>query len=157
MYKEKCRQDDSTLTPPMLIGMVSRMHHNLVRSAESAEERDLLSQTSSRLILRRLSRGDGIMQVELASDIELNTSTVSITLGKLENDGYIRRRTDKSDRRATRVYLTEKGLQLNEGMLNRLETYDARMMEGITPEETELIKGILIKMRNNLSDAGARE
>ncbi len=157
MYKEKCRQDDSTLTPPMLIGMVSRMHHNLVRSAESAEERDLLSQTSSRLILRRLSRGDGIMQVELASDIELNTSTVSIALGKLETDGYIRRQTDKSDRRATRVYLTEKGLQLNEGMLNRLETYDARMMEGITPEETELIKGILIKMRNNLSDAGARE
>jgi DNA-binding MarR family transcriptional regulator len=55
---------------------------------------------------------DGRKQQELADIIGIDKAAVTRALLRLEESGYIRRKEDKKDRRATRVYLTAKGRKL---------------------------------------------
>jgi DNA-binding MarR family transcriptional regulator len=55
---------------------------------------------------------DGRKQQELADIIGIDKAAVTRALSRLEASGYIRRKEDKEDRRAMRVYLTARGRKL---------------------------------------------
>ena len=65
-------------------------------------------------IIGMLSRGNGLSQLDLSKKLVLAAPTVSLTLQKMEYEGYIERKPDESDARITRVYLTEKGFAVDE-------------------------------------------
>ena len=71
---------------------------------------------------------DGRKQQELADTIGVDKAAATRALSRLENNGYVRRRKDKHDRRAIRVYLTRKGLDLR----GQLETAAAASMDAMT-------------------------
>ena len=52
---------------------------------------------------------EGIRAKQIAAQAGINQSSVSESLGKLEDDGYIRRTTDPTDKRATLIFLTDLG------------------------------------------------
>ena len=138
---------DDMLTPPMLIGRIARVHRNALRSRESDP---IMSQNSKRTLLFCLSREEGITQLELAKAAGLKPPTVSIALRNLEDDGYIIRKTDEDDMRAVRVYLSDKGHELERNNIERLQALDSEMMKGFTPEETEQLLKMLLRIRDNL-------
>lgn len=53
--------------------------------------------------------GAGLRQKQLTEKMRINASTMSEFIGHLENDGYVERNADPSDKRATLITLTEKG------------------------------------------------
>jgi DNA-binding MarR family transcriptional regulator len=61
------------------------------------------------LCLRVLAANDGITQRDLAETLGLARPTISKMLRVMERTGIVARRADESDRRLTRVYLTEAG------------------------------------------------
>ncbi|MCL7430333.1 MarR family winged helix-turn-helix transcriptional regulator [Streptomyces sp. YS415] len=71
------------------------------------------------LLLMRLLERDGQTQTALLASVELNHSTVSKSLKRMEERGLVRREAAEHDRRVMRVWLTDKGEALR-GPLQRL-------------------------------------
>ena len=80
-------------------------HRQLMFSALAAEN----AHPGQALCLRMLAERDGISQRELARGLHLSAPTVTAMLQRMEKAGTIERRPDGTDKRITRVHLTEIG------------------------------------------------
>ncbi|MBA0052488.1 MarR family transcriptional regulator [Streptomyces sp. AJS327] len=84
------------------------------------------------LLLMRLLERDGQTQSELLSAVGLDHSTVSKALRRMQEAGLLRREPAEHDRRAVRVWLTEKGRAMRgpiEEMWAALERASARDLD----------------------------
>ncbi|MCL2077595.1 MAG: MarR family transcriptional regulator [Oscillospiraceae bacterium] len=109
--------------------------------------------TSYRHLLHPLSLKDGVTQLDLVRITKLKAPTVSTTLRNMEADGLVSRETDKDDARATRVYITEKGREIDKKMRVSGVRLEKIFLNGITPEEKEQVMTILSKMKDNMEKA----
>ncbi len=141
--KQYCTQP----TAPMLVHEITRLFDERMRRTTTEP---LQTQNSCRMILRNLSRMEGCTQLDLVRLTHLKPPTVSVTLKKLEDSGFVRRETDANDQRAIRVYLTEKGRELNASTLARLKECDAILTEGVSEAEQAFLLQVLTKMRDNM-------
>ena len=137
------------LNPIMLVNEVGRLWHRLVEDGAPEEFR----QKSNRAILRELSIRDGVYQLDLAESTHLKPPTISVTLGKLEADGIIFRTVDPMDLRATKVYLTEKGHEINAKLHSRLKNADEAALRGLSEEETQTLLSLLGRVKDNLTES----
>ena len=140
---------DNMLTPPMLIGHISRAQRCTLRAGENDP---IMTQNSCRAILFCLAREEGVTQLELSHRAGLKPPTVSVALRRLEDEGYIVRESDDDDKRASRVFLSEKGHALEKENKERFERVDNEMMRGFSEEETELLRSMLLRIRDNLEN-----
>ena len=136
-----------TPTPPMLVNEISRLFHARMRADDPG---GLISQDSTRLIMRALAREDGCSQLDLVRKTHLKPPTVSVTLKRLETDGLVKRQPDPMDLRITRVYLSPKGQEHNRRVLSRLRETDAELMQGFSEEEKKTLCLLLDRMYENL-------
>ncbi len=141
---------DDMLTPPLLIGRIMRAHRCRLRESESDP---IMTQNSSRALLFCLSHEEGLTQLELSKRAGLKPPTVSVALRHLEEEGYVVRQTDSDDKRAARVYLSEKGHALERENFERFQRIDSQMMRGFTPEETETLRKMLLRIKENLEES----
>jgi len=92
---------------------------------------------------------EGIHQKEVAEKAYINQSSVSELINKLESDGYIERRTDPDDKRATLLFLTEKGrARAAEVEDERSEMY-RDIFAPLTEDEKQALSDILDKLLTN--------
>ena len=75
-------------------------------------------------IMRTLYEEDGQMASRLADAVGRAATSFTPILDKLQDKGYIERRTHPSDRRAVLVYLTKKGRSIEEEVKASLEIED---------------------------------
>jgi DNA-binding MarR family transcriptional regulator len=94
----------------------------------------------------------GIPQYELASVTHLTAPTISVTLQKMEQDGLVERRNDKEDARQIRVYLTQKGFELDSRNHEAALETEEKALSGLTEEELTVLERILLHIKQNLSD-----
>lgn len=97
-----------------------------------------------------LSVIEGPLIRELAVYSVVEQSTLSRTLDQLAGDGLIRRESDASDSRATRVHITEAGRAHFETLWPRMAEAQERMFRGIPTEERRAFVGTLQKMLTNI-------
>ena len=71
----------------------------------------------------------------------------------MEADGLVVRYVDRNDMRTTRVYLTEKGRDINRRVQSHIRAVDEIATSGLTEEEMESLYKILSKIRRNLIEA----
>ena len=117
----------------------------------SGEDANSSKQHSRRLILMKLAREDGITQRELVKDSRMTAPTISVALRSLEQEGLVERRGDEDDMRAVRVYLTEKGREIDRMNRNRIQCVDEIMMRGLSESEQQTLMKLLLRMRENLT------
>ncbi len=149
MQKENgaCEYKHPHPTPPMLVNEIARLFHARMKRYDLT---GVMSQDSARLIMRALAFEDGVSQLHLATRTHLKTPTVSVTLRRMEDEGLVRREQDKMDLRMTRVYLTDRGRAHNRAVLARLQQLDGELMRDFSEEETELLRKLLERMRDNI-------
>lgn len=135
------------LTPPMLVNEIARLFHAKMRTYDLD---GVLSQDSARLIMRALSRCDGCSQLDLVRKTHLKAPTVSVTLKRMEEEDLVRREQDAKDMRVVRVYLSQKGLEHNLWVHERLKETDNTLMQGFSEEESALLLQFLERMRDNI-------
>ncbi len=140
---------DDMLTPPLLIGRIMRAHRCRLRESESDP---IMTQNSCRSLLFCLSCEEGMTQLALSKRAGLKPPTVSVALRHLEEEGYVIREVDADDKRAARVYLSDKGHALQRENCERFERIDSQMMLGFTPEETETLRKMLLRIKENLEN-----
>jgi len=104
-------------------------------------------------VLAKLERTEGMKQAEIADLMEIQPITLTRLIDKLCDLGLIERRSDDSDRRVNRLYLTEAArplmLQLN-GLRHEL-TQTA--LAGLSAADTNLLVAQLETVKNNVREA----
>jgi len=104
-------------------------------------------------VLARLDRFEGLKQSELAEMLDLQPITLTRLLDRLCNSGLIERRSDPSDRRAKRLFLTPAARPLLERLADLGEEMMATALAGVSRESVEQIVGQLAIMKENLRQA----
>ena len=102
------------------------------------------------LLISNLSRCNKISQRELARLADMTPLAVTRQLDILEEQKWIRRKDDKTDRRAKVVKLTRKAEQLMDIFnRSRLEAR-AEALAGLEPNQVDELNDLLYRVRENL-------
>ncbi len=108
-------------------------------------------------VLYLLNEKDGLTQTELAAHLTMAKPTLGKIIDLLEGDGWVVRREDLNDRRAKKVFLTEKLAPL----VNPLEKIVDDLGELTTKGFTETQRRTFIKCiqaaLENLNEAAAED
>jgi DNA-binding MarR family transcriptional regulator len=106
-------------------------------------------------VLTRLSRRDGLRQVELAELLDVEPITLCRMIDRLSEAGLVERRVDEADRRAWRIGLTPKAGPIIVDLRALGETFLEDALEGIPAEERNMVIGALERVRSNIARSGA--
>ena len=136
-------------TPMMRVLHLSKLFRDQLRRA--SEEEGVPG--SYRQILLELSHMEKLTQYELAKRTHLTPPTVSVTLQKMEHDGYIIRTPDEKDLRQMQVTLTPKGIEAELANRARANALEHRILDGFSEEDLETLAALLTRMEHNLHDA----
>ena len=103
------------------------------------------------LVLLSLKSRPTANQRELAAAVGIQDATLTHHLNGMEADGLLTRRRDPANRRVHLVELTEAG----DAAFRRLRTvaqhYDTRLRTGFSDTELETLRGLLGKLRDNVT------
>ena len=103
------------------------------------------------LVLLSLKSRPTANQRELAAAVGIQDATLTHHLNGMEADGLLTRRRDPANRRVHLVELTEAG----DAAFRRLRTvaqhYDSRLRTGFSDSELETLRGLLGKLRDNVT------
>ena len=96
-----------------------------------------------------LDHPDGVRQKELADALGIGAPSISEFLTLLEDSHYIDRAADPQDRRATRIFLTEKGRARAYEVRDEHDARVGRLFEALTPEEKKELLRLLEKLNGS--------
>jgi MarR family transcriptional regulator, organic hydroperoxide resistance regulator len=102
------------------------------------------------LIMMLLWKQDGLSQNEIAIKLDKDKTNIARMSQGLEQKGFVRRVCCPKDRRAQRLYLTDKGQNLSEHVIPIAEEFNEILCKNITEEELLQVRSILSKMKENL-------
>jgi MarR family transcriptional regulator for hemolysin len=101
-------------------------------------------------VLVRLQRCEGVKQAELADSLDLAPITLGRLIDKLTAAELVERRDDANDRRAHRLYLTDKAMPALTQLGALGEDLMGRALAGLSPDTIETLKLSLERIRRNL-------
>ena len=102
------------------------------------------------MALAVLEHEDRITVGELARSLGVARATMSRILGRLESQRYIRRVSDRSDRRRTHVRITLKGRRMRQRVGGFWSRLGARMFQGFSPQEMDRLEEDLRRIYDNV-------
>jgi DNA-binding MarR family transcriptional regulator len=97
-------------------------------------------------ILTALLGTPGEDQVTLARKVALDAATSGSVIGRLEAKGWLRRETDRADRRRKLLWITPQGQQMVESMAARLASVESALMAPLTEAESDQFAQLLHKL-----------
>ena len=98
------------------------------------------------MILFTLFKNGGIRQEDLACYLKIDKGSIAKSLKKLEDEGYIERRIDDEDKRAYKVYLTQKGIDIMPVLEEAARQWEDGLTADLSEEEKQKMKHLLNKM-----------
>lgn len=107
-------------------------------------------------VLVHLARDPGLRQVELAARLEVQPITLARVLDELERRGFVERRVDPDDRRAWRVFVTDRAQDALASVRRIGATARAQALAGVPPAQVDILLHALARMRRNLVDGSGR-
>lgn len=96
--------------------------------------------------------GEPIHQREIEKWFHLKNPTVTGILNRLEEKGFIMRKTGESDKRFRIIELTDKSRCLMQEMREEMQQMDDRIYSCMTKEERSQLSGLLERILNSLSE-----
>ena len=108
-------------------------------------------------LLAYLVYHEGINQTGLADILEIEPISLARMIDRMEQAGWVERRPDPTDRRAWKLYMTEKAKPLFSQMIEIGREVREEALAGIAPRERDRIMELLLQVRRNLSDRGVEE
>ncbi|HVF92772.1 MAG TPA: MarR family transcriptional regulator [Sphingomonas sp.] len=131
-----------------LVHDVSRMRRTLFDD----EMKPLGITRSQWSVLAYLSRdtNNGTMQVDLARDMDVGKVTIGGLIDRLEASGHVERRLDACDRRARRIFITEKGFETIRRMQTVGTKLNDRVLEGVSERDLKVTEKTLARVKENI-------
>ncbi|WP_394833055.1 MarR family transcriptional regulator [Pendulispora rubella] len=132
------------------------MNHLIIRLAHAhrATAATLLAEVNlypgQELLLMRLWKTDGQSQTELANALNLDRSTVTRTVQRLEQQRLIYRKASATDGRATIVWLTAEGKRLRDKVDGLWDQLRELTLTGLTERHQTDLQRLLRRLEGNL-------
>lgn len=137
--------------PPPSLGFLLADTSRLFRRRFDQKARGLGLTRAQWQVLAHLARTEGIRQTGLADLLEIEPITLCRLIDRMTEGGWVERRPDPTDRRARRLYLTDKARPMLIQMRALADELYAEALTGLPAStQTQLIT-ILQKMRDNLA------
>lgn len=96
-----------------------------------------------------LSKNNYLSQEELSDFLKIDKATTAKAVKKLEDEGYVARNVDATDKRVYQVYLTRKGREILPIIEKFIKDWEKLVTTGLSESESQLIEGLLGKMAQN--------
>lgn len=129
-----------------LFAKCNRLHHAMVESRVGA----LGMHRSQHGMLLTVNFNSNISQKELAKRMEISPAAVTVTLKKLEAQGFIERFQLERDSRVNNIIVTEKGKDIIRKTGDIFSELDERTFEGFSDEELDIFISYLMRISQNL-------
>lgn len=113
--------------------------------------------TTQFFLLTALYEEDGIFISTLAGKVALDKATLTGMLDRLERDGLTERKADPDDRRAIRIYLTEKAEKLRDELTELYHENNSMFLALLNQEERKVFEQVVRKIETvELDRSGPR-
>lgn len=129
-----------------LSNLISRKINQMV----SEEEENLTANQSWVLDYLTLHQEQDIMQRDIEKKFSIRRSTASHMLQLMEKNGYIRRISAPDDARMKKLIITEKGIEAQRRMKDRLCRFEDLFQSNITPEDLQYLKKLFKQLEENI-------
>ena len=104
-------------------------------------------------VLAWLSREGELAQSDLAERMRIEAPTLVGVLDRMERDGWIRRDSDKKDRRKKLIEVTSAAGPVWKKIVATAHRVRNRATRGMTPAQLSQLKRLLATVRTNLQEA----
>jgi DNA-binding MarR family transcriptional regulator len=94
---------------------------------------------------------DGLTQADLCRRINVEQPTMANTLGRMERDGLIKRKSDTVDKRRTLVFLTSKAKDVQNKIMHAVRDVSNHTLDGLSAAEQDEAFRLLSRMVENLA------
>ena len=145
----------SALDPDLNVGFLIHDVSRMMRAWFDERAQNLGLTRAQWRVLVHLGGREGLNQSSLADILELDTVTLGRHIDRLERDGWLERRSDPTDRRAWRLFLTE----ASRPTLGKMEAVAAATiaiaLKDIDEDERARFMNLLLQIKSNLADTSA--
>lgn len=133
------------------IGFLLSDASRLVRRAFDERARTIGVTRPQWQVLASLRRNEGSNQGTLADLLDVEPITLCRMVDRLQDAGLVERHPDPSDRRAWRLFLTPRALDLLQDLQPFAEQVMDAALEGVSPAEQARLRATLDRIRRNLA------
>ncbi len=137
-------------TPGRELGFTLHDVARLLRTYSDQRARELNTTRAQWAVLARLQRCEGVKQSELADALDIAPITLGRLIDKLASAGLVERRDDPADRRAHRLYLTDKAAPALSALGALAEDVMGRALSGLDQDAIRTILNGLMTIKANL-------
>jgi DNA-binding MarR family transcriptional regulator len=131
------------------IGMIYRLHMQNI--AVINENYGLYSGQTR--ILHAISQMNGATQRELADRLNITPASLAVSVKRMQKAGIVEKVADKADLRNNRIYITDKGRQIQTESLSEFIAFDNILLNGFSTEEIRRLENYLLRIHKNLKEA----
>lgn len=93
-----------------------------------------------------LMEDDGMLPSELADKTAQDRPTITGLLDRLEKDGWIERKPDKTDRRSLRIYLSSRARECKEPIMKLFEDTNRLFLNRFSEKEWDQLQSFLARL-----------
>jgi DNA-binding MarR family transcriptional regulator len=104
-------------------------------------------------MLKYLSQNNGCIQRQIAEECNLEPASVTSVLNSMEKAGLVSRIPVEGDKRALRVWLTEKGIENQKMAEKTFIGIEKECFRGFSKEEKATAKDLLTRIYKNMLEA----
>lgn len=139
--------------PGQRIGLLLRNLHHALRQNydESLRRSGVRVSLPQMLVLFTVHRNPGIQGAGIARSLCVTPQTASASLKRLEDEGYIARRSSTVNARADCWSLTDRGTALVAQAIEAGEPVTSRMVDGLSEREIGQLAGLLTRCAEALT------
>lgn len=101
-------------------------------------------------VLKRLSHAQGVSQVELADQLDVEPIALGRVIDRLQKAGFVERRADPADRRVWRLYLLPPSARVTGEVEALARVLRSEAAAGIGAAELATTLSVLDRVRGNL-------
>ena len=101
-------------------------------------------------LLKNMPVDSGITQREIGEISGKTAANMTRMLDRMEAKDLVIRRENPEDRRASLVFLTDKGRALVEEVFEGFESFSAKFVQGVSEKEQQIVRSALMKMTENI-------
>jgi MarR family transcriptional regulator, organic hydroperoxide resistance regulator len=152
MTQPTASSPDFPLSPALdFLQRLWQLNHALEKLSSRMEKRIGVT-APQRMIIRCIGKYPGIAPSQLAAVLHLDPGTISATLSRLEDKGFVVRRRDSEDKRRVSLSLTAKGKKLDAPLSGTVESGMERLLAGALPRDIAATRKLLDQLTSVLQD-----
>lgn len=103
-------------------------------------------------LLMYLSLNPGVSQTQIAECLQVSAATVTVSIKKLEKNGYVQKVTNGEDNRFNQIKITEKGMKAVETAKAIVKEIEEQTFKDFTEEELIQFGNYMDRMYHNLNE-----